>query len=1281
MVKVALLIGVSQYEPGLTALPSAVRNVAAMQRVLQNPETGGFEQVKVLSNPTPMSMQKAIEMMFSDLAEDDLGLLYFSGHGLKDENGRVYFATRYTRKDATGGLLRATAFPASSIQDILNKSRCQQQVIVLDCSFSRAYSETSTTKTDDFVDVATQLGGKRRGILTASTSTLDTLEAEWEELSVYTRYLAEGIETGTADADSNGAIILDELHDYARQKVQETAPAIQPKLFAEPTAAKIIVAQASVNDPKFRYRQQVERLAHRGKISDEGRHTLDALRSELDLAPDQTAVIEAKVLNPYQKYQKKLERYGQVFLETLRRESPVSPDARLELEVVQKSLQLRNEDVAKVQGFIERKFFPDGAPTHSPSDQSSQPSPPPPPPPPSFLSSKAAPDTDSQQIAPSELTSSPLAPEFSQVVDPIMEDSPLDALTGELGLPDQSPDQSYDLPEFDDLEDSSISSELPTDNLDIFDDLADLPDADVPSLDLGDSVDFSASSKPNTDDFNIFDDLADLSDADMPSLDLGDSVDVSSLPVPDGDELDIFGELADLSDPDIPPLDLEDEAELPTPSETLSPEDLDIFNDFSGKLDSDLPSLDLEDTSEASNSDPIPNNLDVFDDFAEPSEADLPSVDLPSLDLGDMAEFSSSPDSIENALDVFDDFADSTDAAPTSGDSAAAELPGSSEPAADNFDIFDDFAEPSDADSPLSELGNGTDLPGLSDPPTDEFDIFEDVDDVSGPAVTDIPSLEATQADSSLSPTDPYSEDIEDLDPPSEATDAKISSLEPDDAADLSNPFAPLSEAEGVDESSVSTDNGISPLDLNNDADFSNPFAPLYDGEGADDSSASTDDVPALGLDEPESAPSPPEPLSAAPNDLPGLPDADLNFLALDLDEEEETPPELSKSATEAPFDSEDPLAGLPDADLLSMDLSEEGNTGRSDERPVNSDLGALVGLPDADLLSLNLDEDSAALNSADQLIDEFDDIGKLPESEPASFEADDEGIATPNLAEDLVDELEAPSRPGPLESELNASETLPQNLSEQRSDDAAIDEFPVSPDTDLPQPDLNADASSPSPLNRTRKWFAPAAVVLGCFILAIIFGPKLFRSGSQTPAPTASESSGTSPASTTSPAAPSTTGETADLSPAALYQKALDSGIEAATLAQSAQSQADWQKVVDEWGNAIAFLKKTRSDDANAAEKARQKIAEYEQNQAIAQQQADRASWRQAISTAEKAGQRAGTAQTSADWNQVADTWGDAIALLQSIPESNPNYNASQTKIAEYQRNREIAKRRASRN
>ena len=50
MGRYALLIGISNYNAGLTPLPSAVKDVDALQQVLLNPEIGGFVEsdVKVL---------------------------------------------------------------------------------------------------------------------------------------------------------------------------------------------------------------------------------------------------------------------------------------------------------------------------------------------------------------------------------------------------------------------------------------------------------------------------------------------------------------------------------------------------------------------------------------------------------------------------------------------------------------------------------------------------------------------------------------------------------------------------------------------------------------------------------------------------------------------------------------------------------------------------------------------------------------------------------------------------------------------------------------------------------------------------------------------------------------------------------------------------------------------------------------------------------------------------------------------------------------------------------
>ena len=46
MAKLALIIGISEYDkPGLNPLPAAVKDVAAMERILKAPDMGGFDEV------------------------------------------------------------------------------------------------------------------------------------------------------------------------------------------------------------------------------------------------------------------------------------------------------------------------------------------------------------------------------------------------------------------------------------------------------------------------------------------------------------------------------------------------------------------------------------------------------------------------------------------------------------------------------------------------------------------------------------------------------------------------------------------------------------------------------------------------------------------------------------------------------------------------------------------------------------------------------------------------------------------------------------------------------------------------------------------------------------------------------------------------------------------------------------------------------------------------------------------------------------------------------------
>lgn len=355
MSKVALLIGVTDYQAGLTPLPGAERDVQALHQVLKAPEIGGFDQIKPLINPEPQEMQEEIEALFRDRDRDDLVLLFFSGHGIKDDSGRLYFATRKTRKTPRGELVKSTAVPASFVHEIMSNSRSKRQVIVLDCCFSGAFAEDMRAKDDGRVDVQKQLGGEGRAVLTSSTSTQYSFEQENADLSVYTRYLIEGLETGAADEDNDGAIAVDELHEYAKQRVQETAPAMKPEIFTFKEGFRIKLAQAMVGDPKVRYRREVARFTERGEISDIARLALEARRQGLGLSREEATAIESEVLLPSRNYRSNLRQYEQKLLEAVIREFPLSEATRNDLDYLKLALALRDEDVEPIEARIEAR--------------------------------------------------------------------------------------------------------------------------------------------------------------------------------------------------------------------------------------------------------------------------------------------------------------------------------------------------------------------------------------------------------------------------------------------------------------------------------------------------------------------------------------------------------------------------------------------------------------------------------------------------------------------------------------------------------------------------------------------------------------------------------------------------------------------------------------------------------------------------------------------------------------------------------------------------------------
>jgi len=351
MAKVALLIGVGNYEhpDDLKPLVSAPKDVAAMQRILLNAQMGEFSEVIPLIDPDPMQMQEAIETLYRDREKDDLVLLFFSGHGIKDDSGKLYFSTRVTRKTPKGELVKSTAVPARFVQEIMGNSRSRRQVMILDCCFSGAFDPALNAKDDGSVNLQ-ELGAEGRVVLTSSSSTEYSFEQQGSELSIYTRFLVEGIETGAADRDNDGKVSVRELHEYATKKAQETAPKMNPKIIVlKDEGFDVVFAKAQITDPKLKYRKEAERYSLRGEISPAGRTLLNTQRVRLGLTLEETQEIEDQVLQPFRDRLKHLEDYRSAFVAEVERQYPLTSETANVLRDLQEILGLREEDVTQIE--------------------------------------------------------------------------------------------------------------------------------------------------------------------------------------------------------------------------------------------------------------------------------------------------------------------------------------------------------------------------------------------------------------------------------------------------------------------------------------------------------------------------------------------------------------------------------------------------------------------------------------------------------------------------------------------------------------------------------------------------------------------------------------------------------------------------------------------------------------------------------------------------------------------------------------------------------------------
>lgn len=242
--KYALIIGNNKYnDPKLAQLKTPAADSQALAKVLDDKTIGSFDEVTPLINQTETRIRRAISTFLTNKKPDDLVLLYFSGHGVLDDRGRLYLALKDTQVD----LLKATSIPSSFVADEMDSCRSKRQILVLDCCHSGAFGRGTKGEQKAMTETTFEGSGFGRVVLTASDSTQYAFEGDQvikqTELSLFTHFLLEGLKTGEADTNNDGHISLDEWYDYTYGKVISETPRQVPHKWSYNQQGDMLIAK------------------------------------------------------------------------------------------------------------------------------------------------------------------------------------------------------------------------------------------------------------------------------------------------------------------------------------------------------------------------------------------------------------------------------------------------------------------------------------------------------------------------------------------------------------------------------------------------------------------------------------------------------------------------------------------------------------------------------------------------------------------------------------------------------------------------------------------------------------------------------------------------------------------------------------------------------------------------------------------------------------------------------------------------------------------------------
>ncbi|MFE9402250.1 AAA domain-containing protein [Streptomyces sp. NPDC006530] len=225
----ALLIGNEHYDDGrFSPLASVRADVWGLAQVLKHRNIGNFVSVQTESDLAADDMRAVIGEFLQDRDEDELALVYVSGHGVRTvrDGGEFHFVAKDTDFDRVA----ATAVSAGFLNDALEECVAPQKIVMIDCCRSGGFAmglRTSDRRPDS--SVAKSGEGPpltSRGVYVLSSSRAgedsfaDAGDGDVVKPSAFTGEVIEALRTGKVSKDGGSAVQVSDLFHYVNRRMR-----------------------------------------------------------------------------------------------------------------------------------------------------------------------------------------------------------------------------------------------------------------------------------------------------------------------------------------------------------------------------------------------------------------------------------------------------------------------------------------------------------------------------------------------------------------------------------------------------------------------------------------------------------------------------------------------------------------------------------------------------------------------------------------------------------------------------------------------------------------------------------------------------------------------------------------------------------------------------------------------------------------------------------------------------------------------------------------------------